>query len=61
MLMNDINALLSQALSQKQSSRTGNCGFTGIVKAYQDLVFGFIYAMVRDYFLAQDITQDRDD
>lgn len=56
--MSEINALVEKAIEQKSLHYPVNEAFTEIVEKYQDMVFGYIYAMTREYYLTEDITQE---
>ncbi len=56
--MRNPKALVSQAIEKKHSGAIANEAFTELVSEYQDMVFGLVYAVVQDYFLAQDVTQE---
>lgn len=56
--MSEISTLVEQAIEQKILHYPVNDAFTEIVQKYQDMVFGYIYAMMREYYIAEDITQE---
>jgi len=56
--MNEIGSLIESAIEAKNYRLPSNDAFTLIVQKYQDMVFGYIFAIIRDYFVAQDLTQE---
>ncbi|MCX7711470.1 MAG: sigma-70 family RNA polymerase sigma factor [Clostridia bacterium] len=56
--MRDTHVLVELAVQQKNSGYPTNDAYAEIVKRYQDLVFGYIFAIVKEYFTAQDVTQE---
>jgi RNA polymerase sigma factor (sigma-70 family) len=56
--MDDITDLISIALHLKHACSPENRGFSEIVKRFQDIVYGYVFALTRDVFLSEDITQD---
>jgi RNA polymerase sigma-70 factor (ECF subfamily) len=56
--MGTLETLVSRAIEEKNSGALGKRAFTELVEKYQDMVFGLIYAILQDHFLAQDVAQD---
>ena len=56
--MRNRKALVSQAIEEKYHGAIAKEAFTELVRKYQDMVFGLVYAVVQDHFLAQDVTQE---
>jgi RNA polymerase sigma-70 factor (ECF subfamily) len=56
--MNDTRELVARAVEEKREGFLTKPAFGELVRRYQDMVFGFVYAIVRDHFLAQDVTQE---
>jgi RNA polymerase sigma-70 factor (ECF subfamily) len=56
--LNTPGSLVGRALEEKHAGSPVKTAFTGLVKKYQDMVFGLAYAIVQDHFLAQDVTQE---
>ena len=56
--MNTQTHLVSRAIEEKYSGFLEKTAFTELVKKYQDMVFGLVYAILQDHFLAQDVTQE---
>jgi RNA polymerase sigma-70 factor (ECF subfamily) len=56
--MGTLGSLVSRAIEEKHRRSVENTAFTELVKRYQDMVFGLVYAILRDHFLAQDVTQE---
>ena len=52
-----IEDLVRKALQEKESGSLGNRAFSEIVKRFQNFVFGYIYAIVRDRNISRDIEQ----
>jgi RNA polymerase sigma-70 factor (ECF subfamily) len=53
-----LRSLVSRAIEEKYSRGVTKTAFSELVKQYQDMVFGLAYAILRDHFLAQDVTQE---
>ena len=53
-----LNSLVSRAIEEKHGGSLEKTAFTELVKKYQDMVFGLVYAILQDHFLAQDVTQE---
>lgn len=53
-----LNSLVSRAIEEKYGGSLEKTAFTELVKKYQDMVFGLVYAILQDHFLAQDVTQE---
>jgi RNA polymerase sigma-70 factor (ECF subfamily) len=56
--MRTLRSLVSRAIEEKYSQGVTKTAFSELVKKYQDMVFGLVYAILRDHFLAQDVTQE---
>jgi len=56
--MRTLRSLVSRAIEEKYSGTLEKTAFTELVKKYQDMVFGLVYAILQDHFLAQDVTQE---
>lgn len=56
--MTELEALVREAVEDKRNGSLINRAFTRLVRRFQDLVFGYVYAKVRNRALAEDITQD---
>jgi RNA polymerase sigma-70 factor (ECF subfamily) len=56
--MSTLGSLVSRALVEKRERSLTKDAFTELVKKYQDMVFGLVYAILQDHFLAQDVTQE---
>jgi RNA polymerase sigma-70 factor (ECF subfamily) len=57
-MMGTVKSLISRAAEEKHSGCPTKKAFTELVSRYQDMVFGLVYAILRDHFLAQDVTQE---
>jgi RNA polymerase sigma-70 factor (ECF subfamily) len=57
-MTNETAFLVEKSIEQKQNHYPVNRAFAELVKRFQDLVFGYVYAMVKDSFISHDITQD---
>jgi RNA polymerase sigma factor (sigma-70 family) len=53
-----LRSLVSRAIDEKYSGSQPKKAFTELVKQYQDMVFGLVYAILQDHFMAQDATQE---
>jgi RNA polymerase sigma-70 factor (ECF subfamily) len=56
--MRTLKSLVSRAIEEKYSGSIVKKAFTELVTKYQDMVFGLVYAVLQDHFLAQDVTQE---
>ncbi|MBN2440515.1 MAG: sigma-70 family RNA polymerase sigma factor [Spirochaetales bacterium] len=56
--MKNISQLIEQAMTHKHNHNPDNKAFTEIVKHFQDMIFGYSFALIKDSFLARDITQE---
>jgi RNA polymerase sigma-70 factor (ECF subfamily) len=56
--MSEFEALVREAVDDKLNGSLTNRAFTELVRRFQDLVFGYVYAKMRNRVLAEDITQD---
>ncbi|UCF96579.1 MAG: sigma-70 family RNA polymerase sigma factor [Spirochaetaceae bacterium] len=56
--MSDLSSLVCRAIEEKHGQSLAKTAFGQLVKKYQDMVFGLVYAMLRDHYLAQDVTQE---
>jgi RNA polymerase sigma factor (sigma-70 family) len=56
--METLKGLVSRAIDEKFSGSLEKSAFTELVRKYQDMVFGLVYAVLQDHFLAQDVTQE---
>lgn len=50
--------MVSTAIEEKYNDSLAKTAFTELVRKYQDMVFGLVYAILQDHFLAQDVTQE---
>lgn len=50
--------LVSRAIEEKYNGAANKKAFSELVEKYQDMVFGLVYAVLQDHFLAQDVTQE---
>ena len=57
-MMSTVRSLVSRAIEEKHGGCPAKEAFTELVREYQDMVFGLVYAILRDHFLAQDVTQE---
>jgi RNA polymerase sigma-70 factor (ECF subfamily) len=57
-MMNNISLYIANAIDNKNNGSPVNDAFIEIVRIYQDLVFGYVYGMLRDRSTSQDITQE---
>ena len=56
--MDELNGLVSRAIEEKYTDSLAKTAFSELVRKYQDMVFGLVYAIVQDHFLSQDVTQE---
>jgi RNA polymerase sigma-70 factor (ECF subfamily) len=56
--MRTLRSLVCRAIEEKYSQSVTKIAFSELVMKYQDMVFGLVYAILRDHFLAQDVTQE---
>lgn len=56
--MSNLSDLVSRAMQEKYRLSLTMPAFNQLVKKYQDMVFGLVYALLQDHFLAQDVTQE---
>ncbi|MBN1699127.1 MAG: sigma-70 family RNA polymerase sigma factor [Spirochaetales bacterium] len=56
--METLVQLIENAIRQKTARSPHQEAFTEIVGGFQDIIFGYVFGMVKDAALAQDITQD---
>ena len=56
--MGTLKNLVSRAIEEKYNPLQPKKAFTELVRRYQDMVFGLVYAILQDHFLAQDVTQE---
>jgi RNA polymerase sigma-70 factor (ECF subfamily) len=56
--MRTLRSLVNQAIDEKHSGSQAKKAFAELVKQYQDMVFGLVYAILQDHFVAQDVTQE---
>jgi RNA polymerase sigma factor (sigma-70 family) len=56
--MSNLSSLVSRAIEEKHADSPAKTAFGELVKKYQDMVFGLVYAVLQDHFLAQDVTQE---
>jgi RNA polymerase sigma factor (sigma-70 family) len=56
--MDTLSDLVARSIKGKNSASPGQTGFAELVRKYQDMVFGLAYAILQDYCLAQDVTQE---
>jgi RNA polymerase sigma-70 factor (ECF subfamily) len=53
-----LRSLVIRAIEEKYDGSPSQRAFTDLVERYQDMVFGLVYAILRDHFMAQDVTQE---
>jgi RNA polymerase sigma-70 factor (ECF subfamily) len=58
MIMGTLKNLVSRAIEEKYNPLQPKKAFTELVRRYQDMVFGLVYAILQDHFMAQDVTQE---
>ena len=56
--MSDTATLVTRAIEEKRELSLPNGAFDELVRRYQDMMYGYVYARVLDPYLAQDIVQD---
>lgn len=56
--MSNLSSLVSRAIEEKHVESLAKTAFGELVGRYQDMVFGLVFAVLRDHFLAQDVTQE---
>ncbi len=56
--MGALRNLVSRAIKEKYIGSANKKAFSELVEKYQDMVFGLVYAVLQDHFLAQDVTQE---
>jgi RNA polymerase sigma factor (sigma-70 family) len=56
--MRTLRTLVSRATEEKHNGAIAKTAFSELVKKYQDMVFGLVYALLQDHSLAQDVTQE---
>ena len=56
--MSNLSSLVSRAIEEKHGASPAKTAFGELVRRYQDMVFGLVYAVLQDHFLAQDVTQE---
>jgi RNA polymerase sigma-70 factor (ECF subfamily) len=56
--MDELSGLVSRAIQEKHGGFPAKTAFTELVQKYQDMVFGMVFAILKDHFLAQDVTQE---
>ena len=56
--MSNLSSLVSRAIEEKHGASLAKTAFGELVRRYQDMVFGLVYAVLQDHFLAQDVTQE---
>jgi len=56
--MDELSGLVSRAIEEKYTDSPAKTAFCELVRKYQDMVFGLVYAIVQDHFLSQDVTQE---
>ena len=48
--MSNLKSLVSRAIREKYGDSLAKTAFTELVKKYQDMVFGLVYAILQDHF-----------
>ncbi|MBN1411367.1 MAG: sigma-70 family RNA polymerase sigma factor [Spirochaetales bacterium] len=56
--MDELTSLINAAVSEKHNRAPVKKAFETMVKKYQDMVFGYVFALTKENGLAQDITQE---
>ena len=56
--MDELSGLVSRAIEEKRTDYPAKTAFTELVRKYQDMVFGLVYAILQDHFLSQDVAQE---
>ena len=56
--MDEPNSLVARAIEERHGGFPAKTAFAELVRKYQDMVFGLVFAIVQDHFLAQDVTQE---
>jgi hypothetical protein len=46
--MDELNGLVSRAIEEKYTDSPARTAFSELVRKYQDMVFGLVYAIVQD-------------
>jgi RNA polymerase sigma-70 factor (ECF subfamily) len=56
--MGTLSRLVCRAVEEKHNQSATKTAFSELIKQYQDMVFGLVYAILQDHFRAQDVTQE---
>jgi DNA-directed RNA polymerase specialized sigma24 family protein len=56
--MDEIHELVTRARASQTDTAPRQAAFNGLVKRYQNMVYGCAYAVLRDFHQAEDVAQE---